>query len=85
MSKWLRVRFLSSSVDDCRPIYNDENPEGPWWCSGYSENNAVIVAYVKSEDTILKQWPEAENIEIETIEKPTFSDRFPKPKWWKHE
>lgn len=82
--KWLRVRF-ESNAEDFRPIYKGKHPEGPWWCSGYTkggEGCAIIVAYVKSEKTINKQWPEAEGAEFEEVDKPEFSDRFPKPDWW---
>jgi hypothetical protein len=81
---WLRVRF-KSNADDYRPIYNlPENPEGPWWCSGYdSDDNAILIAYVKSEDTLFKQWPEAVIDVQERVEKVEFSSRFPKPDWWK--
>ncbi len=87
--KWLRARF-KSSADDFRPIYdNDKNPEGPWWCTGYEDDflsdermKAIIVAYVKSEETLLKQWPEAEDVEYEERDDVTFTDRFPKPEWW---
>lgn len=80
---WLRVRF-KSDCDDFRPIYTPpEMPEGPWWCTGYSENDAVLVAYVKDESTIYKQWPEAFDLDIEHVSGPEFSSRFPKPDWWK--
>lgn len=84
-TKWLRVRF-KSDADDHRPIYNGKNPEGPWWCSGYTYNEeneiSILIAYVKSKETIFKQWPEAKDLEIEMVEKPIFSDRFPMPNWW---
>ena len=81
--KWLRVRFKSDAADE-RPIYKPPSlPEGPWWVSGYdSEDNSILIAYVKSKETIFKQWPEAKELDIEMCEQVTFSDRFPKPDWW---
>jgi len=87
MSKWKRVRF-KSDADDIRPIYKPPaNPEGPWWCSGEAGDGSysILIAYVKSIDTLMKQWPEAKELDIEEVEKPTFSGRFPKPDWWKDE
>lgn len=82
--KWFRARFYSSSVADFRPIYKGQFPEGPWWCSGYTGDmkKAIIIAFVKSFKTLKKQWPEAEDIEVQEVIKPSFSDRFPKPDWW---
>ena len=80
-NKWFRARF-KSNADDFRPIYKGKNPQGPWWCSGYQDESAIIIAFVKNEETLLKQWPEAKEIDIDEVEKPTFSDRFPKPDWW---
>lgn len=80
---WLRVR-LFSEAEDFRPIYKPPAlPEGPWWCSGYdSDDRAVIIAYVKSLETIEKQWPEGEIDFFDNVEKVEFSSRFPKPEWW---
>lgn len=80
--KWLRVRFVSDA-DDFRPIYKGNNPDGPWWCSGYnSKGSAIIVAYVKNANSVFKQWPEATEVESSLCDKVEFSDRFPKPEWW---
>ena len=80
--KWLRFRFYSDA-EDIRPIYKLPNtPEGPWWCSGYSGDRAILIAYVKSEDTLFRQWPEAEIDEVAERDEIIFTDRFPKPDWW---
>ena len=81
---WIRVRF-KSNADDIRPIYKPPAlPEGPWWCSGYdSDDNAYIIAYVKNEKTIKKQWPEAFDEDMrDECEKINFTTRFPQPDWW---
>jgi hypothetical protein len=80
---WLRYRFYSSA-EDYRPIYEPPAlPVGPWWCSGYSgDDKSVLIAYVKSEQDILNQWPEAEIESFVEVDKIKFTDRFPKPDWW---
>jgi hypothetical protein len=40
------------------------------------------VAYADDVDEILANWPEAKDIEVETVDGYTFTDRFPKPKWF---
>lgn len=82
-NKWLRIRFRSNS-EDCRPIYTPPDlPEGPWWRSGFDgEDNAILIAYVKSEETIYSQWPEAEDLDVEQVDEIVFTSRFPKPDWW---
>jgi hypothetical protein len=83
---WLRVRF-TSNADDYRPI--SFPPPGPYWCSGYTVNNDfecdeyILIAYVKKESDITKFWPEAKNLNCTEEKQITFSDRFPKPDWWK--
>ena len=77
----LRVRF-EANPDDFRPVHWPI--EYPYWCSGYGENYSIIVAYADSLEYILKNWPEAENIDIMQSDcKIEFTDRFPKPEWWK--
>lgn len=54
----------------------------PYWYSGETQNNFILVAYVESLNDLYKQWPEAKNVDYENIKKITFSDRFPKPDWY---
>jgi len=78
--KWLRCRF-NANLEDYRPIKFP--PPGPFWCSGEGEDYSVIVAYLKTEEQIEEFWPEATNISIQEREEINFTDRFPKPDWWK--
>jgi hypothetical protein len=78
---WLRVRF-NTDADDCRPIYEGKTPEGPWWISGSNDEGTVIIAFVKSEATLFKQWPEASDVDSQEVHEISFSQRFPKPDWW---
>lgn len=57
----------------------------PYWCSGETQNDFILVAYVESLDELYKQWPEAKNIDSEEVKKVTFTDRFPKPDWYTNE
>lgn len=83
VKSWDRVRFKANEEDyRCVPW----PPMGPYWCSGFGDNYAIVVAYVPHGTTnakLKKYWPEAkevdrmkESIQIE------FSDRFAKPDWW---
>lgn len=81
---WYRFRFRAN-YDDSRPVIFP--PPGPSWESGLScdESYAIRIAYLPENSIeLLKQyWPEAEFIDLlNTCEKITFTDRFPKPDWW---
>lgn len=76
----IRARF-KGNAEDPRPI--EFPPPYPWWCSGYQEEHAIIIAFADSETQILKYWPEAKDIESDEVDGVSFSDRFPKPDWWK--
>lgn len=78
-TQWLRVRF-KANLDDYRPI--KWPPVGPYWCSGYGETHAIVIAYVRSLDQIIEYWPEAIDLDAEEYAEIKFSDRFPKPQWW---
>lgn len=78
--KWKRLRFTTHS-EDYRPIVF--NPKYPWWCSGESENDATIIAFLPTTEDLETYWPEANDVEEEEVDKITFSDRFPKPAYFK--
>jgi hypothetical protein len=75
----LRARFYANP-DDPRPV---RNPTHPHWCTGYAADGSysVVVAYVDSIDELMKDWPEATEIESEEVSEYIFTDRFPKPLW----
>lgn len=75
----IRARFHANE-DDWRPV--EFPPPGPAWCTGYGEGYSTVVAYVESEDQILKFWPEATEIDTQPCDKIEFSGRFPRPDWW---
>lgn len=86
--KWDRVRF-KANLEDYRPV--KWPPLGPYWCSGESDTNSIVVAYLPhstgAKNTVqqLKEfWPEAEEVELTHVNTDLeFSDRFRKPDWWK--
>lgn len=74
----IRARFKANE-DDYRPV---EWPvKHPYWCTGYGEGYAVVVAYADDIDEIKRLWPEARDIDAEERSTYTFTDRFPRPDW----
>ena len=78
---WLRVRFSVPS-EDYRPVTFP--PPGPYWCSGYgSDDEAILVAYVRTEDQVREFWPDASPLHFsDKCDGITFTSRFPEPAWW---
>lgn len=82
-NKWLRVRFRTRE-EDYRPIKFP--PPGPYWCSGYGEDHAILVGYFKLETEIIEFWPDAYDLDVmKIVDEIKFSSRFPKPDWWNEE
>ena len=80
MKKWKRYRFQSKE-EDYRPVLF--NPSYPWWCSGYGNDFAIIIAFLPSDKDLHEYWPEAENIEFDKYDEIFFTGRFPKPEYYK--
>ena len=91
--EWTRYRFRADP-DDYRPIIFP--PPGPYWCSGYGfegdpeepADYSIVIAWfpIKPGLSIQQYWPEATHITMqEDHGPPVFTDRFPKPDWWKPE
>ena len=76
----IRARFQANH-DDPRPV--NWPIKHPYWCTGRNFSRSVVVAYADDEAEILRNWPEAECIESEEVTEYYFSDRFPKPEWFK--
>ena len=77
---WIRARF-EANLEDSRPI--KWPPIGPFWESGFNDEHAIIIAYVKDVKQVTEYWPEANNIEYDENVAIKFTDRFPKPDYWK--
>jgi hypothetical protein len=78
---WKRYRFKSYSVDDYRPLVFDERY--PWWCTGYGDDYVTIVCYLPVDEDLLKYWDDADDVDFEERDEITFTDRFPKPDYFK--
>lgn len=76
----LRVRFRANE-DDYRPI--DWPVRHPYWCTGYGPHYSTVVSYADNLEYILENWPEATEITVEECDGYTFTDRFPRPEWFK--
>jgi len=78
---WCRFYLNIKEVkEDYRPVIWPI--KYPYWCSGESDKDFIMVAYVESLDDLYKQWPEAKKVDYESVKKVTFTDRFPKPDWY---
>lgn len=76
----IRCRFLQPT-DDYRPL--SWPLKHPYWVSGETEDAHVLVAYADDEAEILANWPEAQDLDSKTCEAYAFTDRFPRPVWFK--
>jgi len=74
----IRARF-KANADDYRPV--NWPIKHPYWCTGYTENHSIIVAYADDIDEIFDNWPEAKDIDAITVQEYQFTNRFPKPSW----
>lgn len=76
----IRCRFRTNE-NDPRPV--NWPIKHPYWITGYGDDHAVVVAYADDEAEILRNWPDASDLDSEDAAEYTFTDRFPKPKWMK--
>lgn len=79
----LRARFLvikKKCGGDYRPV---KWPiKHPYWCTGETSDDFILVAYADSIKELKELWPEARDIDSEDRDEITFTSRFPKPKWY---
>jgi len=78
--KWIRYRFKTKSINDCRPLVFE--PKYPWWKTGESENAVTIVAYIPKGKSIYTYWNDAYEIDYREESKIEFTTRFSKPEWF---
>lgn len=79
----IRARFyvnIKEVKGDYRPIIWPI--KYPYWCTGETYTDFILVAYIESPEDLYKQWPEAYNISMDEVSKVEYSDRFPKPSWY---
>lgn len=77
---WKRYRFYTHAIEDYRPLIF--NPKYPWWCSGYKDDCAIIVAYLPKDEDLFKYWDDAYDIDFTEHKSIEFSGRFPKPEYF---
>lgn len=75
----IRARFRANK-DDYRSV--NWPVKHPYWCSGEGHDYSIVIAYADDVDEILRNWPEATEIDFEERDEYTFTDRFPKPDWF---
>lgn len=75
----IRARFKANH-DDFRPV--SWPVKHPYWCTGYGDNYSIVVAYADDKAEILRNWPEATEIDAVEVTEYAFTDRFPKPEWF---
>lgn len=83
--RWVRHRFHANG-EDSRPVRFP--PPGPWWESGFAfdESYSIVIAYLPEGEAVTEWWPEATEIDsAEPVDRITYTERFPKPEWWKGE
>ena len=73
-----RYRFHANE-HDWRPVTFP--PPGPYWCTGYGDGYATLVAWVPK-GQVQAYWPEATEIDDMGAQPIFFTDRMPKPDWW---
>lgn len=78
----IRARFKANE-DDYRPV--KWPVKHPYWCTGYGDGYSIVVAYADNEEEIYENWPEAEDIDSDIVDKYTFTSRFPKPEWFEEQ
>lgn len=78
----IRVRFKANHSDYRSVLWPVKHP---YWCTGYTELHAIVVAYADDEAEIYRNWPEAQDLDIEEVDEYFFNDRFVKPDWFHYE
>lgn len=74
----IRCRFQANDIDP-RPI--NWPLKHPYWISGYGNGYAIVIAYAENENEIIRNWPDAKNLDSEDVVNYTFTSRFPRPQW----
>ena len=76
----IRARFLSNPKDP-RPV--NWPIKHPYWVTGYTDTNSVVVAYADDVNEIFRNWPDAKKLDATETQDYIFTSRFPQPDWFK--
>jgi len=76
----IRARFKANE-DDPRPV--NWPIKHPYWVTGYGDDCAIVVAYADDVAEIMRNWPDATDVDEEEVDQYLFSSRFKKPEWFK--
>lgn len=74
----IRARFKTDENDPRPVVWPIKHP---YWVTGYGEGYSIVVAYADDEAEVLRNWPDATDIEADEAESYVFTSRFPKPDW----
>ncbi len=75
----IRARF-KVNPDDPHPV--SWPIQHPYWVTGGSDEYSIVVAYADDEAAVLRLWPDATDLDAVEAVGYSFTDRFPRPKWW---
>lgn len=75
----IRARFKTDENDPRPVVWPIKHP---YWVTGYGEGYSIVVAYADDEAEVLRNWPDATDIEADEVEGYTFTSRFPRPDWF---
>jgi hypothetical protein len=77
----IRARFRTNP-NDYRPV--NWPVKHPYWCTGYmgDDSAAIVVAYADDLDEVMRNWPDATDVDVTEVTEYMFSGRFPKPEWF---
>lgn len=76
----IRARFQTNEEDPRPVVWPIKHP---YWITGYGDGYAIVVAYADDEAEILRNWPDAEEIDATPATEYAFTSRFPRPSWLK--
>lgn len=77
----IRARFETDPQDPRPVVWPIKHP---YWITGYAGDgsHSVVVAYAEDEAEIMRNWPDAKNVEADPVGGYVFTERFPKPAWF---
>ncbi len=75
----IRARFKTNESDPRPVVWPIAHP---YWITGYGDGYGIVVAYAEDEAEIVRNWPDASDIDSEKVDGYLFTSRFPRPDWF---